>query len=318
MRIRNIFISIIMLIMACYGGVKGYMYFSAKSKIDKILSFAVVLGAESSYDRIATSIFGPVGIQGLRLRFPQIGEEITFGEVTLHVFEFQDNNLPTKMRFSLKDIHFNLDVFDKLEKYNLAQARKHNVQVQAAKKEIPEVLVRLGYVGVYLRTMDWRRLGYHQIVMDWDLDMQLRPALQEATIVITQRVEKLGKMTMYMELSDIAPSSQPSILGNKFKEIRFDYVDDSYVDRIIKSYADENNKDLETYRKEFLTALDLDIASKEIKLSPESVNNLKKFLSKPDKLKISIHPYQPVAMGSINLYKPGDVPLLLNLKFESN
>jgi hypothetical protein len=316
MRIRNIFISIIMLGLAGYGGVKGYMYFSAKSKIDKILSFAVMLGAEPSYDRVATSVFGPVGIQGLKLRFPQIGEEITFGEVTLQKFEYQDNMLPTKMRFTVSDMRFNLDVLERLEKYNLAQAKKQNVRIQTVKEEMPEFLVRLGYVGVYLRAHDWRRLGYHNMVMDWDIDMQLRPALQEATMILSQRVENLGSMNLYMDMSDIGPSSQPSILGVKFKEIRIDYKDDSYIDRIIKSYADDNSKDLETYRKEFLTALDLDITSKEIKLSPESIINLKTFLSKPDKLKISMHPYQPVAAGSINHYKPGDVPLLLNLKFD--
>lgn len=318
MRIRNVFISIIMLILAGYGGVKGYMYFSAKNKIDKILSFAAMMGAEPSYDRVATSVFGPVGIQGLKLRFPQIGEEITFGEVMLQKFEYQDKALPTRMRFSVNDMHFNLDMFDRLEKYNFAQARKHNVKIQTAKEEMPEFLVRLGYVGVYLRANDWRRLGYHDIVMDWDIDMQLRPSLQEGTLTFSQRVENMGKITLFIEVTDIGPNAQPSILGVKFKEIRIDYKDDSYVDRIIKSYADENNKDLETYRKEFLTALDLDIASKEIKLSPESVRNLKTFLAKPDKIKISMHPYQPVAVGSVDHYKPGDVPLLLNLKFDLN
>jgi hypothetical protein len=56
------------------------------------------------------------------------------------------------------------------------------------------------------------------------------------------------------------------------------------------------------------------LSSKQIKLGKDSVNNLKAFLQDPKRLIVTMYPYEPVGIESIKLYKPGDVPMLLNLQ----
>lgn len=302
-----------MVVLAVYGAFKAYMYFDAKSHIDQILKFPKMAGIDVHYDRISTSILGTIGIQGLKFRLPQINEEISFGEVVFYKFEQQEDKMPTRLRFRMDDIHFNLDLFDKLAKLSNA-----NPQANQHEGVYEETLANLGYAEINQRGNDWRRLGYSNVVMDMAMDFQFRPALDEATISMNFEVDKLGDFKMTTEITEAGFTKRPSFLGVKIKEFRLDYLDHSYIDRIIKSFADERKLDLETFRQQVINNVDTEVATKQIKLSPESIQNLKAFLAKPDRITVTMYPYKPVLVGSIKHYSPGDVPLLLNLRFIRN
>ena len=72
--------------------------------------------------------------------------------------------------------------------------------------------------------------------------------------------------------------------------------------------------ELEPYRKLVAAKFEQDVAAKKIKLSADSVKSIKRFIENPKSIIVTAYPYRPVGIESIKHYKPGDVPMLLNLQ----
>ena len=111
-----------------------------------------------------------------------------------------------------------------------------------------------------------------------------------------------------------AKNINSAVLGVKIKEAKIEYLDESYVNRLFKMFATNKQEDVDAFRKSLVASLAGDFTSKQIKLGEDSVKNLKDFLQDPRRLIITMYPYEPVGIESIKLYKPGDVPMLLNLQ----
>lgn len=308
MNLRNFFISLLMLILAAYGGFKAYTYFEAKKKIDAALEPLHKMGVEVSYDRVATSIFGSVGVRGLRFRFPKINEDVSFGEVQLVHFEKDENAPPTRFHVTMDDVRFSVKLYEEF-------TRIMDAIPQRKKGELDEAFESMGYSGLYNRMSEYRALGLQNIKMDLNLDLIYRPSLKEASYESTVNVDDMGIFYSRVVRTNMKTLYTPDAVGSKLKEAQFDLIDHSFTDRLMKSYITNTSTDLETYRQQVLRDVDTEIATKQIRLSPESIQNLKAFISKPDKLRITMYPYEPVSILGLKHYRPGDVPVVLNLRF---
>ena len=313
MRVKNVFISVIMLGLVGYGGLKAYMYYKAKKDIDMVLAPARMF-MQVEYDRIATSVFGPVGIKGLKFRIPQIDEEISFGEVMLEKFdhegELTKGFVPHRIRFTMNDMRMNVSLLEKMEKFSEQAKQRRDIQTD----ETPEVIRRLGYGPLYKKLDDLRGLGYDRIVADLSFDMQFNAAAKEATIIFRQNMETFGDMSVMVKMADMSSNINSAVLGVKVKEVKMEFTDDSYVERIFKMFAKEKNTEAVQLRQQVIAGLEDEFASKEIKLNKDAIKNLKSFMQDPKKLTVTMYPFQPVGVESIKHYKPGDVPMLLNLQ----
>ena len=157
-------------------------------------------------------------------------------------------------------------------------------------------------------------LGYNEMTMDFDFDMQFNPKTREARFVMREIVDDMGDVQIDMTLADLASDINSAVLGFKIKELKIAYEDDSYIDRLLKVFAEQENMELDAYRRKVVADLEKDIAEKKIKLNADSVKNIQRFIENPKKLIITSYPYKPVGVESIKHYKPGDVPMLLNLQ----
>lgn len=313
MRIKNIFISITMLGLVGYGGLKAYMYYKAKKDIDMILAPARMV-MQVEYDRIATSVFGPVGIKGLRFHIPQIDEDISVGEVMLEKFdhegELTKGYVPNHIRFTMTGLRMNVSLLEKLEKFSDQAKQQRNIQTD----DTPEVIRRLGYGPLYQKLDDLRELGYDRIVADLSFDMQLNATRQEATIIFRENMQEFGDMSVMIKMAGMSNNINGAVLGAKLKEVKMEFIDDSYVERIFKMFAKEQNTEVGQLRQKIIAGLEEELASKQIKLNKDAIKNLKAFMKDPNKLVVTMYPFQPVGVESIKHYKPGDVPMLLNLQ----
>jgi len=278
-----------MIILAVYGGVKAYMYYEAKDKVDGMLARLRLTGVEANYNRISTSIFGPVGVKGLVLRIPQVNEQISFGDVIVQSFDQKENQLPTHVRISSEDIKFNARLFDKL----FAGYKKN---------ELFEDSVNL------------EELGYSTITMDIDVALNFLAADNEFVISLTQHIEDMWDVRFFMDLTDLPITQAPSTLGFKIKELRIQYKDNTYIDRLFKHVAKKQGLDVAIFKKQLIDKFDADIAQKKIKWDSESIQSYRSFINNPKNITITMYPYQPVSVGSINHYDPSDIPMLLNLR----
>lgn len=322
MRLKNLLITLIVVGLAGYGALKLYVFYRAKKNFQQILYCAgipqVPAGAPPKsrifdYDHITASVFGPVGIKGLKFRIPSLDEEIDFGEVLL-TYDY-DGDLktcptPKHINFTIHDMRVNVSLLEKLNK----QEAQYRARRGLGDKPIPELVSRLGYANLYEQSTHFRELGYDRLNMDVSFDLTFDPENKQATFNVHEKVKKLGDINFSMTITNMAENINSAVLGVKIKEAKLEYFDDSYVSRLFKMFAAENNEDVTTYRKQVIGDLGADISSKQIKLGKDSVNNLMAFLQDPKHLIVTLYPYEPVGIQSIKLYKPGDVPMLLNLQ----
>lgn len=317
MRIKNFIITIVMLGLVGYGGLKLYMYYQAKKDIDALFA-PVRMMMDVKYDQISTSVFGPIGIKGLEFSMPQIGEKITIGEFKLlhydNIGKMMNGALPSRFHFAITDLHFNLVLIDKIEKQTRLTAQRRGQPLPPREDTTPLIIKRLGYQSVFKKSNDLRALGYNEMTMDFDFDMQFNPQTREARLIMREIVDDMGDVQMDITLADLASDINSAVLGFKIKEMKIAYADDSYIDRLLKVFAEQENMELDAYRRKVVADLEKDIAEKTIKLNADSVKNIQRFIENPKKLIITAYPYKPVGVESIKHYKPGDVPMLLNLQ----
>ncbi len=320
MRIKNIIITIVMLSLAGYGGLKLYLWNEAKQNVDLIfngINQAMTSAYDSrvvaTYNQISTSVFGSIGIKGISIRFPELNEEIKVAEIKLLESdldsELKKGKLPTRVHFVINGLQMNVSLFDKLDR------KLDKIKIQQNIKEDPNALVnRLGYQNIVRRSNDLMRLGYSKMDMDLEIDMNLDMKSNEASLYLRQDIKDMGKYKVMLKFSGISDNIDKAVLGLRIKEAKLEFLDKSYVDRIIQSYADDNNMTLSAYRNKLIGKIKKDFINKEMKLSKSSINNILAFVKKPNKIVFTIYPYRPVAIESLKHYKAGDVPGLLNLQ----
>lgn len=321
MRLKNVLITLAVVGLAGYGGLKLHVFYNAKENFQQILYCAgmprlpdnVPKSDYFDYDRISASIFGPIGIKGLKIRIPGLDEEISFGEITLTVdYDGDIKNCPTPrhINFAVKEMRVDVTLLEKIEKQQEEYRRKGLVEAE----QVPAVIRRLGYSELYQRTDDFRALGYNSLVVDFTFDMKVNKSSDEATVGYQVAMRDLGDLRTKMTISGVAKNINSAVLGAKIKEASIEFDDDSYIERLFKVFAEQHNTDVDTYRASLLEGMQGEFDARELKLNPDTVSNLKKFLAEPGKLIVTMYPFNPVGIESIKHYKPGDVPMLLNLQ----
>jgi hypothetical protein len=321
MRLKNVLVTLIVVGLAAYGALKLYVFSRAKDNFQQILYCAGIPRMPADvpksnifdYDHISASVFGPIGIKGLKIRIPPLDEEVNFGEVIL-TYDY-DGDLktcptPKHINFTIHDLRMNVSLLDKIAK----QKEELRRQGRLGDDAVPDLVSRLGYTDLYTQSMDLRALGYDQLDMNISFDLTFNPEDKEATFNVHENVKDLGDFRFMITVTGMAKNINSAVLGAKLKEAKLEYHDASYINRLFKMFADTKKVDVTTYRKDIVNGLDSDFTSKQIKLGQDSIKNLKDFLEKPKQLIVTMYPYEPVGIESIKLYKPGDVPLLLNLQ----
>lgn len=323
MRIKNTLISLFVLAIAGYGALKLYVFYRAKDNFQQILYCAGMPRGASlnapqrsrnfDYDHISASVFGPIGIQGLKIRFPAIDEEIRFGEILL-TYDY-DGDLktcptPKHINFTINHLRLNVSLLEKIEQEQEKFREQHGLD----EEPVPELVSRLGYTSLYKHAMDFRALGYNALDMNISFDLASDLENQQATFTIHERIKELGDFKLKFIVDGMTRNINSAVLGVKLKEASIDYQDESYVSRLFKMFAQKSNEDVDAYRKALVSGLAADFSSKQVKLGKDSVQNLQDFLMDPKRLILTMYPYQPVGIQSIKMYKPGDVPMLLNLQ----
>jgi len=320
MRIKNIIITVIMLSLASYGGLKLYMWKKAKHDVDWIFN-GINGGMTSAFDsrviatykQISTSVFGSVGIKGINIKFPELNEDVTISEIKLLesdvALELEKGNLPSRIHFVINGLDMKVTLFDKLDR------KLEKLKIQRNIKEDPSALVnRLGYRNIARRSNDYSRLGYSQLDMDIEVDMNLDLKTKEASLFLRQDIKDLGKYTMMLKVVDMSNNIDKAALGFRIKEAKMEFIDESYIERIIKSYAKDDKMTLSAFRKKLIGDIKQDFADKEMKLSDSSIKNILNFVKKPEKIVLTMYPYRPVGIESLKHYKVGDIPTLLNFQ----
>jgi len=321
MRVKNTLVTLLVLVLAGYGALKLYVFYRAKDNFQQILYCAgmprmpanVPRSSLFDYDHISASVFGPIGIRGLKIRVPNTDEEIRIGEVLL-TYDYEGDlarcPTPRHINVSINDMTFNVSLLDEMEKQREEFKRQRGIEDDP----VPELVSRLGFANLYTHATDFHALGYDQLNLDISFDLAFDSDNKEATFNVHEKVKDLGDMNFKFTVAGMANNINSAVLGVKIKQAEIRFHDASYVNRLFKMFAANNKQDVTAYRKALIAGLAADFNANQIKLGDDSMKNLTDFLADPKQLIMTMYPYEPVGIESIKMYKPGDVPMLLNLQ----
>jgi hypothetical protein len=131
----------------------------------------------------------------------------------------------------------------------------------------------------------------------------------------------MARISISMEICNIDLSIMDNFLGFlimlpqlKVQKVKLQYIDSALCDRVMNQISTNTRKNREEIINDLLARFDI-LSAKEQTISGKDIQTeLKKFLSKPGTLTISVAPVQPLTLASIRAASAKDLPSLLNLK----
>lgn len=150
-------------------------------------------------------------------------------------------------------------------------------------------------------------LGYHDLSLDLDLDLEYRPEDDRFTVhEINLYAAQAGDMWLYLDLTGLELTTETTLAealkrfhqsGLVLAELR--YSDDSLVERLIAARAREEEKRPEEVKAEILGHLEEKAGQTTSKPRAEALAGLARFIENPDRLQVRAKPTTPTTFKEI-------------------
>lgn len=315
------------LILGCVVGVIGY--FGSKlylhDKVSRKLDTLVVAAqpmVDVRYEGVSSTFSGELGIDGVTLRVAGFSDPIHVDSVRIvtpgyfHLLGLAnagsggdgDFDFPDSLAVVLEGLSMPVAA-DYLE--TLAEARRAQF-VEASADPAADCVGRHGFAPETLS-----ELGYTRLVVDASTGYRLEN--EQLVVDLVTNVRDMYDMALTLTFDGV-PTPRSVMLGAYQPRLvtgRIEYVDRSLEERVMKLCTEGRNLTEDVViaaRKEaFQTAGNANgIVFDEYVMDPYV-----EFLQGKDRFVITAQPTEPVNLLQIGMYKPSDVPALLNLSAEA-
>ena len=319
---KNLIIGAIIVGTVGYGGSKFLLHHKVESGVDTAV-IAMSPFVNVKYDGVSSTMSGELTIDGIRARITGFDDEITIARLgidtpsyfsLLNLADIAENIrnpndvIPEYFGFIAEGVRMgvNADYFRKLHTEMRKELQGTDVDEPASECTgkygfSPEALSRLGYSEQVISLSAHFRRGQSNYSVSvsssfedmWDIDAELTLA---------------GDMVT--ELSQ-GPRYRP-----RLGEMRIEYMDKSLNQRV-KSYCGQlglSDEEIITAQLDKLKHLGKEngVVFDEYVIGPYT-----EFLGGKSTLVVTAKPSEPVSLSQISLYKPSDVPALLDLSAET-
>jgi hypothetical protein len=310
---RNLIVGVVVLGVGGYFGAKYYVQYKTAKDLDAMLD-QVRPFVDVTYDHVVATMGGELRIEDVTVRMPQFQDDITIESAGLQTpgflfllgFDQRKLEVPERLGIALRGMRFDADAdfvreLDKLQKVPAADF-----------DPTPADECATSYGS---RSDTLRRLGYHEVIAD--LEMAFRQQASQVVMSFGMAVADMYEFDVELTLDGLTDPTQvvrgarPLLAGG-----RLDYVDRSLNDRIMKycTGLDISTEDVlaaqlrEAHRVARQYGMELD----ELIIQPYT-----DFLLGQQRFTLMSQPPRPVDLTQLRLYKPSDVPNLLNLTAET-
>ena len=276
---------VVIILLAIAVGAKTYVDRSARQDVDRVLNRYRGY-TEVAYQKAGVDLIGwNTHLRDVTISPVGAPAETVVEDVIIYKFD-HESKLPAYVRVDFKGIH--------------VAVTEENFGSQARELE---------------------RLGYEQIKADIQVDY--RYDLEEHVFTLNAlRVgaDDMGHVEMSFQVGniDLDPNNiffllfaYPNILIHR-AELRYD--DDSLIPRLIRLAAEQQDTTEAEVVAELLAEIDAEIERAESAFSKDALKAVRRFIAKPNKIKIVINPKEPVAVGELEKLDPREVPEALNIK----
>ena len=305
-----------------YGGIKAYMYYSLKSEMDQLARQFSLFG-QLEYGGLSTSLAGSLSVHNLSLRIHGMDDEVRIKTIRYQTpnlwYLLQDSQqvekgrIPERLSLSIEGL--TLDLFgeftDRLEEV----ISELNFQLQGVN---PLCGGRLFFGPSELRDM-----GYEEISGDMHIGYRFDAPNAQIVIDITSNTRDMAAVSMQGLIDGVSDTAFMSFIqpGNqpRLSRVTVNYTDQSYTRRQVEYCAGlsklESNEYIEAEANQqpvyygYLWG---------IVPGPGLRQAYRAFLSDPGQVNLSFELPESVNPATVELFKPEDIPGLLNLQLSVN
>ncbi len=312
---KNFIIWAILIGALGYGGAKFYLHSEVTDAMDMVVLMASPY-ANVEYDGVGSTLSGELTVDGVKIRVDGYADDLTIDRIGIDTPSFLSlialsdlsskgpDAMPEQIGFLIEGLRIpaNADYYDDLYEFSLAARDAENPDSAAAECTgkygfSPAALSALGYddqvMSMYMSISDEEtRFSFDmQISMEdmWDMDASVSLA--------GNMVAELMK----------GPASQP-----RLRSMNIEFTDRSLNERMTKYCKQRGLSAAETIRAQ-IDSFEFVGETYGIEFDQYMIDPFKEFVLGKSTLVITAHPSSPVAFSQIDLYKPSDVPALLNL-----
>lgn len=315
---KKILIWTIVLAALSYGGAKLYLHHEVGRSVDQAVGMASLF-AEISYERVASTISGELTVEGIRVRLPQYRDEILIDRVGIDTPSFlsllalsdlntlQRNKMPDYLGVILEGVHVPVDAdyFKDIHDFAM-QARG----VQDADFELDAAAECTGRYGFSPAMLG--RLGYTE--QNFSMRVAARNDDSQYSLEFRADIEDMwaaeGQVTLAGNMmSDLA---RGAAYRPKLSDLEVIYKDLSLKSRVQKLCAENGLTPEQTVAAQLETLMFYG-ESNGIVFDEYVIEPYREFLKDKSTIRFTAQPNSPITVSQIDLYKPSDVPALLNL-----
>lgn len=298
-----------------YGGAKLYLH----SEVSDAMDMAVLMVspyAEVEYDGVGSTLTGELTVDGVRVRVDGFTDDLYIERIGidtpsfLSLLELSDmskmrsNGMPEYLGFLIEGLRIpaNADYYQTLYDFSL-QARG----ITDATGPAVECAGKYGFSPATLMA-----LGYDEQVMD--MTMTVRDEETRFSFNMTVSMEQMWDMNVDISLAGNIMSGMMQGPGYrpKLRDMRLEYTDRSLNQRVSRYCGELGLSAADTLRAQ-IDSFKFVGESNGIEFDQYMLDPYKEFLLGKSTLVVTAKPTEPVAFSQIDLYKPSDVPALLNL-----
>jgi hypothetical protein len=318
---KNLVVTVILVGVLGYFGAKFYLHYEVSSNLDAALDMARPF-ADIQYDGVSSTMTGKLSVDRVSARFGSFRDRVEIDQVSIITPGFwylmnlgdmgqtlagSNPELPDSFGFAVTGLRAKVsDDFMKALS-NAAREASPNVDDEDVAGNCA------GKHGFSMETL--RHLGYTDLVMSFS--MGYRKDGRHLLVDMWADVEEMYAMKVDLILADQLnlQSLARGIYRPRMVEGRFEYEDHSLLQRTRDlcrrrgvDADDVTVAQLEAFR---IAGMESGIAFDEYVMEP-----YEKFLAGGSRFVLTAKPSEPITLTQIDLYKPEDVPALLNLSAE--
>ena len=310
---RNLLLAVAVLGAGGYFGAKLYVQHKAEQDLDALLAQARPF-VDVEYERVVATMHGELRAENVTIRLPQFDDPVvidsvgvlTPGFMFLLGFDRQELEFPDFLGVAVTGLRAPAAA-------DFLRALDELHEAQAAELELTPADRCAGTYGLTPAAL--QRLGYHELVVDFDASF--RTADGRLVMAFGADVENMYAFDVELTLEGVtdpaamARGARPLLVG-----ARLDYFDRSLNGRIARYCADELIAHEDVIAAQ-LREIQHIARQQGVELDAPLIEPYEDFLLGKQRFTLTAAPPKPVDLTRVSLYKPSDVPNLLNLMAES-
>jgi len=316
---RNIVIAAIVIGGLAYGGAKLYLHHKVSESMDTVV-IRMAPYAKLTYEGVSSTMSGELTIDGINAKISGFNDELRIDKMGIDTANFLallelgdivskgrsgSDDLPEDFGFILEGMHMpaNADYYARLHEFGIAALGVTDDKDPAAQCVgkygfSPAALADLGYseqntsVAVYLR-QDGANSGMDMFVGIedmWSMDIELELSGTLKSQISMGRAPRPTLNSMSVEVTDLS------------------------INKRTRDYCRQLGLSEEETLQAHLDAFEFFGANNGIVFDEYVMDPYKEFIGGKSTLRVTAQPDNPVNLAQISLYKPSDVPALLNLE----